>query len=440
MVRSPHAHAVIAGIATADAAAMPGVLAVLTGKDAIEDGLKPIPHRPIIGPPDIALGERDASDKFLSAHRVLPPDKARFAGEAVAMVVADSLGAARDAAERVRVDLEPRPAVTDTLAAAAADTPRLWDEAASNVCVDAEVGDAAATASAFARAAHVVKLDTWIEHVTGVPLEPRAAVGHYDAASGRITLYAGRATWSGKSTSSPAFSTWRRSACAWSPATSAAISARATPSIPNSRSSPGRRGASAARSMDVQAPGGLSQRLPGARPLRLRRACARRRRAFLALRGSAVSNVGAHAVSFVPLIKAVSVMSSVYRIPAACIRARAVASNTPPTNPYHSAGRPEAMFVIERLIELAAATHGFDRLELRRRDLIGADAMPYANPLGVTYDSGEYARAMATALARADWDGFAQRRAAAARRGKDRGIAIANSSSSPPGRRGNGRR
>jgi carbon-monoxide dehydrogenase large subunit len=147
---------------------------------------------------------------------------------------------------------------------------------------------------------------------------------------------------------------------------------------------------------------------------------------LLALRGALVSNVGAHTVSFVPLTKAVSVLSSVYRIPAAHIRARAVVSNTPPTNPYRSAGRPEAMFVIERLIELAALTHGFDRIALRRRNLIRADAMPYANPLGLTYDSGEYERAMRTALARADWDGFARRRKAAARRGKRRGIAIAN--------------
>jgi carbon-monoxide dehydrogenase large subunit len=147
---------------------------------------------------------------------------------------------------------------------------------------------------------------------------------------------------------------------------------------------------------------------------------------FLALRGDLVSNVGAHTVSFVPLTKAVSVLSSVYRIPAAHVRARAVMSNTPPTNPYRSAGRPEAMFVIERLIERAAATHGFDRIALRQRNLIRPDTMPYANPLGLTYDSGEYERVMRSALARADWDGFARRRKAAARRGRRRGIAVAN--------------
>src|ERR1700719_2242157 len=115
MVRSPHAHARIRGIDVSAAMAVPGAIAVLTGADAIEDGLKPIPHRPILGPPDIALGKRDASDKFLSSHRVLPTDKARFAGEAVAMVVADGLGAAKDAAERVTVDFEPLPAVSETI-------------------------------------------------------------------------------------------------------------------------------------------------------------------------------------------------------------------------------------------------------------------------------------------------------------------------------------
>src|SRR5262249_1906411 len=137
------------------------------------------------------LGKRDASDKFLSPHRVLPNDKARFAGEAVTMVVADSLAAAKDAAERAAVDFEQLPAITDTSKAVAPDAPLVWDEARSNACVDAEAGDAAATARAFERAAHIVKLQTWVQRVTGVPLEPRAAVGSHDPATGRTTLYAG---------------------------------------------------------------------------------------------------------------------------------------------------------------------------------------------------------------------------------------------------------
>src|SRR5207237_1198337 len=125
------------------------------------------------------------------SHRVLPRDKARFVGETVAMVVADSINAAKTGAEQVTVDFAPLPAVTDTAAAAAPDAPRLWEEAGSNVCVDAMIGDAATTAAAFARAAHTVRLETWVQRVTGVPLEPRAAVGSYDQDSGRYTLYAG---------------------------------------------------------------------------------------------------------------------------------------------------------------------------------------------------------------------------------------------------------
>jgi carbon-monoxide dehydrogenase large subunit len=427
MVRSPHAHARIRGIDVAAAMAVPGAIAVLTGADAIKDGLKPIPHRPILGPPDIALGKRDASDKFLSPHRVLPTDKARFAGESVAMVVAESLGAAKDAAEGVAVDFEPLPAVTETIKAIAPDAPLVWDEARSNVCVDAEVGDAAATARAFERATHIVKLQTWVQRVTGVPLEPRAAVGSHDRASGRTTLYAGSG-----------------GVVRQKHELAGVLDVPVDRIRVVSGDVGGNFGTRNAFYPEFALVAWASRRI--GRPVKW--TCERHEAflsdyqgrdlfveaelaldadgRFLALRGSNISNVGAHTVSFVPLTKGVSVMSSVYRIPAASVRARAVMSNTPPTNPYRSAGRAEVMFVMERLIDLAAATHGFDRLELRRRNLIGADEMPYVNPLGLTYDSGEYARAMASALALGRWDDFPQRRRAAARSGKRRGIGIAN--------------
>jgi aerobic carbon-monoxide dehydrogenase large subunit len=427
MVRSPHAHARIRGIDVAAAMAVPGAIAVLTGADAIEDGLKPIPHRPILGPPDIALGKRDASDKFLSSHRVLPTDKARFAGEAVAMVVADSLGAAKDAAERVTVDFEPLPAVSETIKAIAPDAPLVWDEARSNVCVDAEVGDAAATARAFERATHIVKLQTWVQRVTGVPLEPRAAVGSHDRATGRTTLYAGSG-----------------GVVRQKHELASVLDVPADRIRVVSGDVGGNFGTRNAFYPEFALVAWASRRI--GRPIKW--TCERHEAflsdyqgrdlfveaelaldaegRFLALRGSNISNVGAHTVSFVPLTKGVSVMSSIYHIPAAWVRARAVMSNTPPTNPYRSAGRAEVMFVMERLIDLAALTHGFDRLELRRRNLIRADAMPYTNPLGLTYDSGEYERAMASALALGRWDDFPQRRRAAARSGKRRGIGIAN--------------
>ena len=291
-----------------------------------------------------------------------------------------------------------------------------------------EVGDAAATAAAFARAAHVVKLDTWIQRVTGVPLEPRAAVGSYDAASGRTTLYAGSGG-----------------------VVRQKHELAGVLDVPPERvrvvsgDVGGNFGTRNAFYPEFALVAWASRRI--GRPVKW--TCERQEAflsdyqgrdlfvsaelaldddgRFLALRGSLIGNVGAHTVSFVPLIKGVSVISGVYRIPAACMRARAVMSNTPPTNPYRSAGRPEAMFVIERLIDLAAAAHGFDRIELRRRNLIGADATPYTNPLGLTYDGGEY-RAGDELRACARRTGMASHNAGAPppARGKRRGIAIAN--------------
>ncbi len=191
-MRSPHAHARIRRIDVAEALAAPGVIAVLTGADAVADGLQPLPHRPVPSNPyEVPLRSRDGSAFFLAPHPPLPADRARFVGEAVAMVVADTRAAARDGAERVTVDYESLPAVTATAEAAAADAPILWHETRSNVCVDADVGDAAVADAAFRRAAHVVRLKTWVQRVTGVPLEPRAALGAYDEATGRYTLYAG---------------------------------------------------------------------------------------------------------------------------------------------------------------------------------------------------------------------------------------------------------
>ena len=148
--------------------------------------------------------------------------------------------------------------------------------------------------------------------------------------------------------------------------------------------------------------------------------------AFLAFRGDNTSNLGAHAVSFHPLNKGMALTGTVYRLPAASMHGRAVVTNTSPTTPYRSAGRPEVMFVMERLIDLAARRHGFDRLELRRRNLVPASAMPYRNAVGLVYDSGDYGPRWTGRSALADWAGFEARRAEARRRGRHRGIGVAN--------------
>jgi carbon-monoxide dehydrogenase large subunit len=428
MVRSPHAHARICAIDASEALSLPGVLAVLTGADFLVDGLKSIPHNPTpSSPPDILLQNRDGSDIYIAPHFPLPADKARFVGEAVAMVVATSIAIAKDAAERVEIDYEPLPAVTNTADAAKADVPLVWEEARSNVCIDAEVGDGAATEAAFSRAEHVVRLQTWIERVTGVPMEPRAAVGAYDPETNRYTLYAG----------SGGVVRQKRELAAILDVPEDAVRVVA-------RDIGGNFGTKNAFYPEFALVVWAAKRLG----CPVKWTCDRQEAMlsdyqgrdlvveaelaldaegnFLALRGSNISNIGAHSVSYVPLIKGVEIMSGGYRIPAAHFRARAVLSNTPPTNPYRSAGRPEAMFVIERLIDLAARAHGFDRVQLRRQNLIPQSAMPFANPLGMTYDSGAYEKTMDAALALGEWNNFPARCAEARARGKLRGIGVAN--------------
>ena len=422
VVRSPHAHARIGAIDVRAAVALSGVLTVLTGKDV---DFHPIPHRPIpTNPHEVPLESRDGSPFFVAPHLPLPVDRARYVGEAVALVVAESAAIARDAAERVVVDWDPLPAVTNTIAAAALDAPRVWDQTASNVCVDSSAGDADATDAAFRHAAHVVRLESQVNRVTGVPMEPRTAVAVYD---GRYTLYTG----SGGSQRI-------RSDLA------------ATLGVPEDavrvvgRDVGGNYGTRNASYPEFALLAWAARRL--GRPVKW---TGDRREmfltdyqardlhselelaldgdgSFLGFRGVNTFNVGAHGVSFVPLAKGIGVLPGLYRFPVAAMRGRAVHSHTAPTYPYRAAGRPEALFVIERLIDIAARRHGFDRVALRRKNLVPRDAMPYRNALGLVYDSGDYATAQDRAVALADWAGFERRRAEARRRGRCRGIGMAN--------------
>jgi len=189
-VRSPHAHARIGRVDAAAALGVPGVIAALTGQDAAADGMRPLTHSPMPGNPfEDVIGDRHVS--FIAPHPPMPADRARFAGEIVAMVIAETPSTARDGAEHVEVDWTPLPAAPASRAAASPGAPILYDETASNVCVDVEAGDRAAADAAFARAAHVVRLETWVQRVTGVPMEPRAAVGAWDAGARRYTVHAG---------------------------------------------------------------------------------------------------------------------------------------------------------------------------------------------------------------------------------------------------------
>ena len=427
MLRSPHAHARILGIDTGPALAAPGALAVLTGEDFRADGLGRIPHNPFqSSPPDILLENRDGSTTYTPDHMALPADKARHVGEAVALVVAETQAQALDAAELVGVDYEPLPAATATEEAAAPGAPPVWDEA-GNVSIDADVGDRAGVEAAFARADRVVRLRTTLARVTGVPMEPRAAVGVFDPAAGRYTLY---------------------TTCGGGVRYGREIAQTLDVPQRDVRVVVGDVGGSYGTRNAVFAE--LPLLLWAARRLgRAVKWTADRNECFLtdyqardlvveaalafsaagdllALSTSNLSNVGAYPTSFIPLVKGIEIMPVTYRLPTAFATARAVMSNTPPTYPYRSAGRPEVIYAMERMIDMAARDLGIDRVAIRRRNLIPVDALPYDNKLGMTYDSGDFDANLAHAVALGDWSGFRARRDDSARRGRRRGIGIAN--------------
>ncbi len=429
MVRSPHAHARIVSIATERAKAAPGVIAVLTGADFIADGLKAMDHRPtLVGPPDVTVRVREGFTIFTHAEPMLPADKARYVGEPVAMVVAETQDQAKDGAELVEVEYEALPAVTMAADAVKAGTQRVWDEAPSNLCVDVEVGDKAATDAAFAKAAHVTRLDTWVQRVTGTPMEPRNAVGDFDASSGRYTLYAGTGSGVAKERVDLA------SVLGVAPEFCRALCGDMGGNFgtrnfffPEYGLLPwaARRIGRPVKWLGERQESFLSDYQ--GRDLTVTAELALDGQGnFLGLRGTNLSNVGAHTIAFVPLRKGLGQMSGVYTIPATHFRGCAALTNTVPTTPYRSAGRPEAVFVIERLIDLAADELGIDPVALRRRNLIAPAAMPYTNSVGQTYDNGEYEKGMDAALKLADWQGFAARRGEAKRRGMLRGIGVAN--------------
>ncbi len=428
MLRSPHAHARIRDIDSRKALAVPGVLAVLTGAEFRADGLKHIPYNPFtLHPAEIRLSNTDGTPPFVTPCYSIALDKVRYVGEVVAVVIAQSVDMAKDGAEQLEVDYEVLRAVTGTIAATQADAPRLWDEASSNVCLDADVGAREATAAAFARAAHIAKIETWIQRVTGVPMEPRAAVGDYDSATQRYTLHAG----SGGSVRlkldlalildvPPANVRVTMDDVGGNFGTRGMIYPEFA-LVPWAARRIGRPVKWTCERHEAFVSDFQGRDLAVSAELALDATGN-----FLALRGSNIGNAGGHTGSFTPLQKGVEIMSSIYRMPAANFRARAVVSNTTPTRPYRSSGRPEVMFVMERLIDIAAQEFGFDRIELRRRNLLTSKELPYTNPFGMHYDSGDYHAAMDSVLKRGDWAGFAARRAEAQSRGKCRGIGIAN--------------
>mgnify|MGYP001500616332 CR=1 FL=1 len=428
IVRSPYPHARIRGIDSSRARKMKGVLGVFTGADCLADKLGPIPHDPLPKTrDDLKLHAPGGGPVFIGPHMLLPADKARHVGEAVAMVVAETKNQAMDAAEAVEVDYEELPFVIHSEDAIKPGAPAVWDELPSNMPVETFFGDRAATDKAFAAADHVVKLDMHIGRVTGVPIELRAAVANYDKASGRYTLYAG----SGgavrqKNELSQVlgikpddlrvlsydvggnFGTRNRvfvefGLVLWaSKKVGRPVKYTATRSEAFLTDYQGR---------DLVSKVELALRKDGK---------------FLAMRATNISNIGARAVSFSPLSKGSGLIPGSYDIPAVTLRAVATFTHTMPTQAYRSSGRPEVTYAVERLIDNAATELGFDRVALRRKNLIKPKAMPYRNAVGMLYDSGRYEENMNWAMDIADWKGFSKRRREAKKHGKLLGLGLAN--------------
>ncbi|WP_160123391.1 xanthine dehydrogenase family protein molybdopterin-binding subunit [Rhodovarius lipocyclicus] len=421
-LRSPHAHARIVSVDTAAAARMPGVVAIFTGADTAADKIGGVPCGWLIH-------NKDGTPMREPPHPVLAHGKARFVGDAVAMVIAETRQQARDAAEAVAVEYEVLPGLASMAQALAPDAPAIHEEAPGNICYDWHIGDEAATDAAFARAKHVVTLELVNNRLIPNAMEPRSAIGDYDPTTGDHTLYTTSqnphvirllmgafvlnipehklrvvAPDVGGGFGSKIFHYIEEAAVTWA----AAKIAR-----------PVKWTADRTESFMTDA--------HGRDHVSVAKLALDEHGTFLGLRVSTQANMGAYLSTFstsVPTYLYATLLAGVYTTPAIYAEVKAVFTNTVPVDAYRGAGRPEATFLLERLVDVVARDTGLDRLEIRRRNFIKPDQFPYQTPVALQYDSGDYFSTLEMGLKAADWAGFEARRAAAAAQGKLRGIGI----------------
>ena len=420
-LRSDRAHARIVTIDASAALAMPGVVAVLTGKDVLAAGQKPMPAAaPMKG--------RGGSDQRVPPRYSLTSDCVRFVGEPVALVVAQTAAQAQDAAESIVVDYAELPAVLTAQAALAADAPQLHDSVTGNLVLDFVGGDEAATNAAFARAAKVVTLSAYHSRVVGNPMEPRAATASYDAKADHYTLHA--------TTQGAGPMRLQVGAMLGVPPEKVRIVAEevgggfgvrfnAYPeygALCLAAKTAGRPvkwvGSRAEvfladeQARDIVHKGELALDADGR---------------MLAMRFEYFSNAGAYVAftgTFINTLNLVNVASGVYDVPAVYVQAKIVLTNTVPTAAYRGAGRPVASYALERLVDQAALELGLDPAEFRRRNFVPKSKFPYKIVTGFEYDCGDFEGVLQKALAAADWAGFPERRKISEKEGKLRGRGI----------------
>jgi carbon-monoxide dehydrogenase large subunit len=418
VVRSPHAHARIRRIDTAAARAAPGVLAVLTGEDLGDAAV----------PCFVPMKNRDGSDAPMPRHPVLVRDKARYVGDKVAFVVAETRAQARDAAELVAIEWEPLEAVVDTASAASAAAPPVHDECPNNVAFDWHFGDEEAVERAFARAARTVRLELVNNRLVCNPMEPRAAVAEWDAGRGKLTLYTcTQGGWAFRDVLAQNLGLPKEKVRVVTPDVGGGFGMKAM--------FYGEYTLCAFAAMKLGRPvKWTSERgeafvsdSQGRDHVTVAELAFDSDHRILGMRCRVTANMGAYYYFYAPFIPtwaALKVLPGVYDVKCLSYGVKAVFTNTVPVDAYRGAGRPESIYCIERLMDLAAAELGVDRLELRRKNFIRPEQMPFKTAAGEVYDSGDFERVMTAAVARADWQGFPARRAEAARRGKLRGIGL----------------
>lgn len=421
IIYSTHAHAEIKSIDTAAAEGLPGVVAVLTGRDYAADGLGPVT-------PEMMPEDMGGPKGYRTAHMPLAVDRVRFVGERVVVVIAETEAQAHDAADLVSIDYSELPVVVQAADAVADGAPQIYEEAANNTSFTLRMGNAEAAKQAFEQAHHIARVSIYNNRLNAMTMEPRGCIGDYDRGTDRFTLYTSTQNVHGV-----------RHGLSHDilhvPESDIRVVARDVGGGFGMKTHVYPEEAIvvwAARRVErpVKWIGSRSDVLLGDDQGRDQTVDAElaldEDGKFTGLRWKAYHNVGAYieGAGAVPILFSLKLAQTVYDVPAVDVMSSAVFTNTPPTVPYRGAGRPEAVYIMERLVDTAAHEMGIDRAELRRKNFIQPDQMPFDTNTGWTYDTGDYAAALDKCLSQADWEGYETRQAASAAAGKQRGRAV----------------